>query len=75
MAHYSATKKNETVPFAIARLDLEMVILSESARERHISCGITYTWKPKKKKGTDEFTCQTEIRVTDVENKLMVTSR
>ena len=50
MAHYSATKKNETVPFAIARLDLEMVILSESARERQISCGITYTWKPKKKK-------------------------
>ena len=29
MEYYSATKKNETVPFAATWLDLEMIILSE----------------------------------------------
>ena len=47
MEYYSATKKNETVPFAATWLDLEMIILSEisqTEKERShmisLLCGI-----------------------------------
>ena len=37
MEYYSAIKKNEIMPFAATRMDLEIVILSEvSQRKRHI---------------------------------------
>ena len=35
-------KKNETVPFAAAWMDLEIIILKQSGRERQIFYGITY---------------------------------
>ena len=38
MEYYSAIKKNEIMPFAVIRMDLEIIILSEgrSNRERQI---------------------------------------
>ena len=67
--YYSAMKKNEIMPLAAARIHLEIVIRSEVRQRKTDICNITYTWKVKKK-GTNEFTCQTEIRVTNIENKL-----
>ena len=49
MEYYSATKKNEIMPFAATRMDLEIVILSEvrSDRERQTLYDITYMWNLK----------------------------
>ena len=48
--YYSATKKNEIVPFATTGMDLEGTALSEMAdRERHILYDITYMWNLKNK--------------------------
>ena len=44
MDYYSATKKNEIMPFAATWMDLEIIILSNSDRERQIPYDITYTW-------------------------------
>jgi len=46
MEYYSAIEKNETRPFAVTWMDLEITILSE-VRERQIN-DITYMWNPKK---------------------------
>ena len=43
MEYHSAVRKNEILPFAAARMDLEVIILSEvSQTKRQISYGITY---------------------------------
>ena len=44
---YSVTKKNEIMPFAVTRMQLEMIILSKSERERQISYDIIYMWNLK----------------------------
>ena len=36
MEYYSAIKKNEIMPFAATWMDLEIIILSKSDRERHM---------------------------------------
>ena len=41
MEYYSAIKKNEIMPFAATRMDLEILILSED-RKRQIPYDITY---------------------------------
>ena len=63
------------MPFAATWMNLETVILrevSETQKDKYhmisLKCGI-------KKKGTNELIYKTEIRVMDVEVKLMVTSR
>ena len=46
MGYYLATVKNEIMPFAATRMELEMIILSE-VRQRQIlqiPYGITYIW-------------------------------
>ena len=61
MEYYSAIKKNEIMPFAAIRMDLEIVILSEVSQkakythththtqnEIQISYDVTYMWKLKK---------------------------
>ena len=43
MEYYSAIKKNEIMPFAATRMDLEIIILSEvSQKERQMPYDITY---------------------------------
>ena len=46
-------KKNEIMPFAATRMQLEMIILkkSESERQRQIPHAITYMWNLKSKRG------------------------
>ena len=47
--YYSVIKKNEILPFAATRMNLENIILSEvkSDRERQILYDITYMWNLK----------------------------
>ena len=49
MEYYSVIKKNEILPFAATRMNLENIILSEvkSDRERQILYDITYMWNLK----------------------------
>ena len=46
MEYYSAIKKNEVMPFAATRMDLEIVILSEVSQtgKEEISYDIPYMW-------------------------------
>ena len=48
MEYYSAIKKNEVMPFAATWMQLEIIILSKSERERQIPYDITYMWNLKK---------------------------
>ena len=58
------------MPSAATQMDLEIVVLSEVS-QRQISYDITYMWKLKQ---GYKWTCgQNRNRVTDVENKLIVT--
>ena len=47
MEDYSAIKRNEIMPFAATWMDLEIIILSKSNRERQIPYDTTYMWKLK----------------------------
>ena len=42
MEYYSAIKKNKIMPFATTWMQLEIIILSKSERERQILYDITY---------------------------------
>ena len=46
----SHLKKNEIMPFVTTWMDLEIIILSKSDRERQISYDVTHMWNLKKKK-------------------------
>ena len=58
--------------FATTWMDIEIIILSE-VRKRKIPYNITYTWHPKKIIQINYL--QNRNRLTDMENKLMVTKR
>ena len=48
MEYYSATKKNEIMPFAVTWMDLEMIILSEvSQKEKDKYHMISHMWNVK----------------------------
>ena len=47
MEYCSAIKKKEIIPFAATWINIEMVTLSKSDRERQISYDITYMWNLK----------------------------
>ena len=42
--YYSAIQKNETMPFAAMWMDLEIITLSKSERDRQLPYDITYMW-------------------------------
>ena len=65
MEYYSATKKNEIMPFAAARMELEIVTLSE-VRQGKTDIMRYHLYVETKEKGKDDFTYQKEIRVTDM---------
>ena len=73
MEYYAATKKNEIMPFAATWMDLEIILLSEvSQREKdkyHMILLICRIFK--KMLQMNLFTNRN--RLTDLENKLMVT--
>ena len=69
MEYFSAIK-NEIMPIVATWMDLEIIILSE-VRKKQIPYDITYMWNLKK---SYKWTyLQNRSRITDVENKLMVT--
>ena len=47
MDYCSAIKKNEIRPFAATWMDLQIIILSKSHREKQIPYDITYMWNLK----------------------------
>ena len=70
MEYYTAIKKNKIMPFVETWLDLEIIILNKSDRERHISCDTAYILNLKNE--TDQLIYKIEI-VIHVENKHIVT--
>ena len=61
MEYYSAIKKKEIMSIAVTWMDLELIILSKSDKERQISYDIAYMWNlKKKKKDTNERIYKTE---------------
>ena len=61
----------EIMPFAATWMDLEIIMLSKSERERQIPHDITYMWNLKS--DTNELTYETESDPQTIENKLLVT--
>ena len=59
MEYYSAIKMNEIMSFVTTWMNLEMIILSKSHRERQILYNITYMWNLKN--DTNELIYKTEI--------------
>ena len=57
MEYYSAIKKNEVMPFAATWIDLEIIMLIKSDRERQISY---ITYMQNLKHGTNEPIFKTE---------------
>ena len=74
MEYYSAIKKNKIMPFVATWMNLEIVILSEVSQIGNTN--ITwYCLHMESKKKRYKWTClHNRNRVTNVENKLMVTS-
>ena len=64
---YFSAIKNEIMPIVATWMDLEIIILSK----KKIPYDITYMWNLKK--GYKWTYVQNRSRITDVENKLMVT--
>ena len=58
--------------FAATWMELEIVVLSEVSQTRQIPYDIAYMWNLKKIEQMNSFKIRS--RVTDVENKLMVTT-
>ena len=44
MEYYSAMKKNKIMPFVATWMELEILILSQSERERQILYDIAFMW-------------------------------
>jgi hypothetical protein len=70
--YFSAIRKDEIVPFAVTWLNLETITLSETSqaeKDKHhktlLTCGILKRYK--------QTYLQNRNRVTNVENKLMIT--
>ena len=70
MEHCSAVRKNAALPGAAPWRGLEISVSNE-VRPRQIPYNITYKWSLKN--DSNELIYRTEIRRTDIENKLMGT--
>ena len=77
MEYYPAIKKNKIMPFAATWMDLEIIILSE-VRQRKINITwyvISLICGTLKNNTNDVLYIQNRNRLTDIEDKLMVTKR
>ena len=72
MKYYSVIKNNEIMPFAASWMELEIIILSKSKRERQIPYDIIYIWN--QNHDTNELLWNRK-RLTDIENRLVVAKR
>ena len=68
LEYYSAIKKNEIMPFPATWMKLEIIILSEVSQRM---TNIIYMWNLKKRYKWTYL--QNRNRLTDIEDKLMVT--
>ena len=66
MEYYSATKKNEIMPFA------EIIILSKIRKRRQIPCDITHMWNLKYYTNQCSYKNKETNRLTDTENRLVI---
>ena len=74
MEYYSVIKKNEIMPSAATSVDAEIVALSEvSQTEKDKYHTMSLICEIFKKNDTNELIYKTEIDLTDIENKVMVT--
>ena len=71
MEYYSAIKKNEIMPSEATWMDLETIILKWSKRKTNI---ILYHIYVESKKWYKWTYLQNRNRLTDIENKFMVTN-
>ena len=69
MKYYSVIKNNEIMPFVTSWMELEIIILSKSKRERQIPYDIIYMWN--RKHDINELLWNRK-RLTDIENRLVV---
>ena len=60
MEYYPAIKKNEILPFAATWMDLEIIILSKSDRERQILYAIPYMWNLKNNTNASIYKTETD---------------
>ena len=60
--YYSAIKRNEIMPFAATWMDLEIIILSKSNRERQIPYDTTYMWNLKYDTTEPTYEIETDSR-------------
>ena len=65
-------KKNETMPFAATWMDLDIFILSE-VRQAKTNVIWKHLYVESRKKGYKWIYLQNRNRLTDIENKLMIT--
>lgn len=74
MEHSPAVAKNEILPFAITRIDVEGITLSEvSHKEKDTLCDITCLWNLKCSKLVNLITTKGN-RLADTRNSLVPTS-
>ena len=67
LKYYSARRKNKTMPFAAPLMDLEIILLSQTENDKYVSL------LNLKKKWYKGIHLQNRNRLTDTENKFMVT--
>ena len=72
MKYYSVIKNNEIMPFAASWMELEIIILSKSKRERQIPYDIIYIWN--QNHDTNELLWNRK-RLTDIETTHMIAKR
>ena len=75
VGHHSAIKRNKALPFAATWMDSQGIMLIEMCqRERHILHDTTYNVESKTYNKLMNITTKKGYRLTDTENKLVVTS-